>query len=957
MGEARTVTPASPPARPAVWWWAALSAAERAGQSAATPAWAELAEQAIALAPENGADAPVPACVSAGRAAQRLLLPPLRPFVEVAVARFRQGASKDYAVLAGLVELLGDRLTALAARTLVAELRTAREAGRLEGSDPHRRFANFLRQAGARPALRDLLTRFPLLARSLAEATTNAVDAALELAKRLAADRKALIADGLWPDAAEVTGVRFGQGDAHRGGRTVSVVTFAAGGRIVYKPRPLGLHARWNELLDWFGGLRPELAPRTVAVLPRSGYGWAEYVAPAPCRTEQDVRWFYRRLGAQLALLHLLSATDMHCENVIAEADQPVLIDVETLFHPRWHQRTDVESDPARDVVECSVLNTSILPRPVLGEHGRIDLSAFGGRPGARFPEDMPTWADGGTDAMRLIRRQPPYAGGDNRPWLAGEEIDPVRYGADLVDGFGDAYRTLATHTEELSRRIERFAAEEIRIVLRPTQTYALLLSESAEPALLTSHEHREQAFAALREETGYPHLRSLAPAETQQLLAGDVPLFTGRPDGTDIRIPGDGRRPGLLERAGLSVAAERVRQLGAPERLRQEWFIEASVATMVPFAGHRTGLSPAEPADLGVPDQEQLLGLAGDIGDELIARACGTGERVNWAGLELDGDGRWSVRQLGAALGDGYPGVALFLAELGRCGGIDRYLDAAARAVRPLTGIVRLLAAHPHLAEAVGPGAFTGLGGICYATARLATLLDDRELTALVPAALAATDIAARAAGPRADVADGLAGALMAAHAVGVETGLAEADALALRLADTLADALIGVEALAQPGFLFGRAGVRHALALVGRDGPSDEPAPSVDELSWCSGLAGLVLGGERTDVERFFGLMARRVPHSDHSLCHGELGLVEALVELRPRAGERARTIANRTLAHVVGAIGRRGFSCGTPGAVATPGLLTGLAGIGYGLLRCALGSRVPSVLLLRPTTEGAV
>ncbi|HJP77031.1 MAG TPA: hypothetical protein VJ914_22365 [Pseudonocardiaceae bacterium] len=125
-----------------------MGAAERADQPAEAPAWAELAEQAIALAPENGADAPVPVYVSAGRAAQRLLLPPLRPFVEVAVARFRQGSPKDYAVLAGLVELLGDRLTALAARTLVAELRTAREAGRLEGSDPHKRFANFLRPPG-----------------------------------------------------------------------------------------------------------------------------------------------------------------------------------------------------------------------------------------------------------------------------------------------------------------------------------------------------------------------------------------------------------------------------------------------------------------------------------------------------------------------------------------------------------------------------------------------------------------------------------------------------------------------------------------------------------------------------------------------------------------------------------------------------------------------------------------
>lgn len=36
-----------------------------------------------------------------------------------------------------------------------------------------------------------------------------------------------------------------------------------------------------------------------------------------------------------------------------------------------------------------------------------------------------------------------------------------------------------------------------------------------------------------------------------------------------------------------------------------------------------------------------------------------------------------------------------------------------------------------------------------------------------------------------------------------------------------------------------------------------------------------------------------------------------------------------------------------------VTSPGLLTGLAGVGYGLLRLGFGSRIPSVLLLEPKT----
>ena len=47
----------------------------------------------------------------------------------------------------------------------------------------------------------------------------------------------------------------------------------------------------------------------------------------------------------------------------------------------------------------------------------------------------------------------------------------------------------------------------------------------------------------------------------------------------------------------------------------------------------------------------------------------------------------------------------------------------------------------------------------------------------------------------------------------------------------------------------------------------------------------------------------------------------------------------------------IRQNGPICGVPSGVETPGLMTGLAGIGYGLLRLAEPRRTPSVLALEP------
>jgi lantibiotic modifying enzyme len=50
------------------------------------------------------------------------------------------------------------------------------------------------------------------------------------------------------------------------------------------------------------------------------------------------------------------------------------------------------------------------------------------------------------------------------------------------------------------------------------------------------------------------------------------------------------------------------------------------------------------------------------------------------------------------------------------------------------------------------------------------------------------------------------------------------------------------------------------------------------------------------------------------------------------------------------LLAALDRFGPRCATPDSVSSPGLLTGLAGIGYELLRLGFGARVPSVLLLQ-------
>jgi lantibiotic modifying enzyme len=222
--------------------------------------------------------------------------------------------------------------------------------------------------------------------------------------------------------------------------------------------------------------------------------------------------------------------------------------------------------------------------------------------------------------------------------------------------------------------------------------------------------------------------------------------------------------------------------------------------------------------------------------------------------------------------------------------------------------------------------------------------------------------------------VGTGRAGGLAALLAVHTETGLTAALRSARILADRLAASWDEPHERATHGMLAGAAGEGWALlraaevtgsqryAEAGRtalrhDRNLAEYLTEPVDLSWCGGLSGAVLAATDLDENtRAVQVLGERRPLRDTSLCHGELGVVEALVVLADkRDDDRAAMYRDRAAALLLGALEQFGPRCGTPRGVPSPGLLTGLAGIGYGLLRLGFADQVPSVLLLDPAKPG--
>jgi lantibiotic modifying enzyme len=873
----------------------------------------------------------------------------LRPFAVVAHDRIAGGGIQGTPALLAQPETtastftsaLGRRLAAIAERTLLAELAAAHASGRLAGQDDQQRFTEFIRQHCMPGGLAGLLDAYPVLARLLGTASLRAVEAGLELLARFAADRDVIITALLGAvDPGLITAIEPGLGHPHQAGRSVTAVSFGDGRKLVYRPRNVTAHAWFGTVLSWLNQHVPQAGLRIAAVLPRVGYGWEEFVENQPPADPSGMHRLYWRYGMLLAVLYALDALGIQSGSLLASGDCPVPVNVEAIFHPRL-TAPDGMADPAAAMLAASVHRTGL-------------LQAIGA-------------------TSQSVARQQPH--------------DPAAAEKAVLAGFHLGYEAIAVHRDEFARLVHSARDIEIRFQPRPTSEYRRLLADSTAPELLRDAGDWQ---AALSMPTAMPakHPRSsrLVPHELADLEAGDIPLFTSRPGTRDVWTSAGVRLSDVVDQPGLDRALGKIAGLSEVDQRDQEWIVSATMAAQQVPGGHHGTKSPPISLSSIAAEPARLLAVACGLADQIVSHGMSSGSsphsgRVNWLGLQAGDHGEWVVRPMGADLGNGYTGVALYLAQIADLTGIGRYAEVARQALDAMPSALAAMGDGRDLSREVGCGGYCGLGGISYGLARMTTLLRDTRLGEWATTAVGLAAVAANPAA-RPGWADGAAGCLAAMTAVWSETGSREAARLARMTAARLAELVDQTDGWCLPeselnrgGFARGPAGIGSALArfasatgdsaylMAGRRAVqraiSAAEAAGAPTDGWCHGSAGLLvarcLTGEASAPQLRANLLSlsERPVLRDLSLGDGELGIAEALSVLSLAEQVRApKHVLRHRAGLLLDALHRHHRYCGTPGGVSTPGLLTGLAGIGYGLLRLGFPEQVPAVLPLEPT-----
>ena len=554
-----------------------------------------------------------------------------------------------------------------------------------------------------------LLDGYPVLGRLIAQVTGLWLEGSEEMLRRLGASRPDLQQSfGIEPGV-PLEAIQLGLSDPHRGGRAVAILTFGSdesSRKVVYKPKDMQVDLAYQQFLQMLNAASTLPPLRCLTIVSCEAYGFMECVEHRLCSSDAELGCFYTNAGRLMAVLHLLGCTDCHYENLIASADQLVLIDTETLLEADWRDLSSDDSDAAdalsalQTAMQSSVLRSGLLPQWLMAGAGRkraFDISALGIQPPSTESQ-QPGWLGLNSDGMMAGRSKQPSELPTSLPVGLGQPQRLTDFVDQLCAGFAEQLQEAMRLRPLLLAGLENFSGKPRRLVARATRVYFTIQRQMLEPAALRSGAAHglklEQLSRSYLLANETPLHWRMFQAELRQMEELDIPFFEHPIDGEDLPLS-HGLSPivGYFKSSGLAAADHRIAHLDATDIAFQLQLIRGAIAArhIRPTAAAaarseepaaiREGTAPAE---LGADLYRQQ---AYQLGEELWSAAIRDHKgRPEWLGMDLGADGEsFHFGLVGTALYSGSSGIALTFARLaldrqqaGDMAGSERWLQRA---------------------------------------------------------------------------------------------------------------------------------------------------------------------------------------------------------------------------------------------------------------------------------------
>lgn len=286
-------------------------------------------------------------------------------------------------------------------------------------------------------------------------------------------------------------------------------------------------------------------------------YTWVAPVQHGSLENHAAVSRYYRRAGQLLGIAYLVNLTDLHHENIIATATQPVPVDLEVIMSvlPRVPEDQPDASNTTLRQTTSSPTSTGLIPLGTSFKELGGDISglaANGLRARHRALDRQ------GRSDMRYIHTIAEITPVNHLPTLENNPVLAANYVDEIVEGFVLTLQIAMKHRNDLETFICNNASNlHVRVLARMSNDYATVLAGLSRVGHNTNP---EQLFSILRRNS-VGLAESMVDSKEEQLRTWAIPHFWAIASETTIRDPW-GRPTGRLYVAPIAQTTAKIRAI-----------------------------------------------------------------------------------------------------------------------------------------------------------------------------------------------------------------------------------------------------------------------------------------------------------------------------------------------------------------------------------------------------------
>jgi len=596
-------------------------------------------------------------------------------------------------------------LVPISAKVLVQEVKRMNAKSELGSGEKSEQFKLYEEKILSSQAYRqEMFQQYPVLFEKLSMKTKMLLEFYKEIIENVLS---------IWEELhvnATLDRIILGQGDTHNHGKSVVKLLFSDQSIYIYKPRELTIDVAFNALLKKYNlwvDAGKEL--KTFHVISKNDFGIAEMV-PYNNQVDQEAKKrYYFRCGELLAILYSLNASDMHCENLIASGEYPVIIDCETVISPFTSK--NIEELQLLEKTE-SLKRTGLLPLYIGSNPDKVEIGGIGTIANQKTPYKTYAVKNQGQSDIDLVFDYQEMKGDQN---TFGGELDKKNV-KDIEEGFYFAYRLLMRHKEDYVKAVEcLFGNTQIRVILKSTAVYSTLLGIMYHPDILMDSLSQQIILCKDYLEHYMKFDPEIYKRENQAMMRGDVPYFFTYAKEKEI-FSDSGKVVEFYSVSPLEQVIDKIRNMSEDDlRFQGRILHQSYFGEKAEYSKDITGLVFE---DYPI-DKKEYLKLAEKILNVMLEKSFTFGNNYrSWMDCLFDNkdDKLVDYSYIGGDIYNGEAGIALAYLYYGVVSGNPFYIETAEKIAAYGNEEIQFYSEKQHSLV----GGFTGLAGNLYLNSKL---------------------------------------------------------------------------------------------------------------------------------------------------------------------------------------------------------------------------------------------